>query len=115
MALIVNSCRGAYASNEVEISTADIAKLTALMEGVVDVYDEKGTAGTETSVTPPKMNRIKLGVNRKEDRLGCTVTLKHMKSTKNEDDLFGAMALFNADFKSDLKATGLRVIYQGEL
>jgi hypothetical protein len=112
MRLIVNTCKGEYASNEIDASEGDIAIITSMMEGTVSIYDAKSVGGTDCA-TPAKMRVFKLGVNRKANKLGCTVSLKHIKATKNEQDIFGHKALFDANFESTLAATGMRVIYGG--
>lgn len=114
MSLLVNTCKGNYASNDIVASSADEAVIVSLMEGVVSVFDEVGSGGTDVP-TPANFRVMKFGVNRKADRLGCTVAIKHVKSGKNETDIFAHKALFDADFKSALKATGIRQIYGGEI
>lgn len=109
---IVNTCKGEYASCDVVASAADITAVTALMEGVVSIFEEASTGGTDCA-TPAKLRTFKFGVNRKIDKLGTTVTIKHTKSTKNEIDIFGHKALFDANFESAAQATGIRMIYGG--
>lgn len=111
--LIVNQCKGEFASNDVTASPADIAVITSLMEGVVSTFDESATGGVDVA-TPALLRGFKFGVNRKADKLGCTVSLKHVASGKNEDDIFAHKALFDADYESALTATGIRMIYGGQ-
>lgn len=112
--LLVNTCKGKYASNDIVASAADEAVIIDLMEGVVSSYDEVGAGGTDVP-TPAKMRVMKFGVNRKADRLGCTMILKHVKTGKNEIDIFAHKGIMDADFKSALAATGIRQIYGGEI
>ncbi|ADR34004.1 hypothetical protein Sulku_1341 [Sulfuricurvum kujiense DSM 16994] len=114
MSLLVNTCKKSYASNDIVCSPADLLVITNLMEGVVSVFDEVGLGGTDVP-TPSKKRVMKFGVNRKADRLGCTVTLKHVKPGKNEVDIFAHKALFDADYKHSMSATGIRQIYGGEI
>lgn len=113
MPVVKNSCRGQYASFDITASDADIAVITGMLEGVVSVYEEKGAGGTDCA-TPSKFRQMKFGVNRKMDNLSCTVTLKHVKTGKTEQDIFAQKALFDANYVSTLKATGMRMIYGGE-
>jgi hypothetical protein len=110
--LLINTCRGEYASNDVIMSEADLTALKAIMEGKISIMEEKSVGGTDCP-TPSKLRTFKLGVSRKIDKLGCTCTIKHTKATKNEDDITGHKAIFDANFETSLKATGLRVVYQG--
>lgn len=114
MPLVVNTCKGSYASNDIVASEEDLTVITGLMEGVISTFDEDGMGGTDCP-TPAKMRTFKLGVSRKADKLGTTVSLKHTKAAKNEDDIYAHKALFDANFESTLAATGIRVIYQGEI
>lgn len=113
MPLVVNQCKGEYTSNDIVASAGDLAVITELMEGVVSTFDESSTGGTDCA-TPAKMRVMKFGVNRKADKLGCTVSLKHLKAGKDEQDVFGHKALFDANYESALAATGIRMIYGGE-
>lgn len=113
MPVVKNSCRGQYASFDITASDADIAVITGMLEGTVSVYEEKGAGGTDCP-TPAKYRQMKFGVSRPMDNLSCTVTLKHIKVGKTEQDIFAQKALFDARFDSALKATGMRMIYGGE-
>lgn len=112
MSLIKQSCRGNSRSMDITVSAADLAAIQALMVGKISVYDEKASGGTDVP-TPATLRNVKLGVNRKLDRLSCTVNIKHMTATKHITDLYADKALFDADFQSSLTATGLRAIYVG--
>lgn len=94
----------------VTISDADLAVVQGLMVGKITVYDEKASGGADVP-TPATLRPIKLGVNRKIDRLSCTVNIKNMSVTKSLPELFGDKALFDANFQSALAATGMRAIY----
>lgn len=113
MPLIKNQCKGLYSTMDIEATTADISALTELMEGEISIFEDKGSGGTDIAETPVANTRVKLAVNRREDKLGCTVHLNYIKPTKNEDDLYALKNLFDADYDSTLKATGMRIIYQG--
>lgn len=110
--LIRSSCRGSFGSSDVALSEDGVTLVTGLMEGVVEVYDEVGSGGVDVA-TPAKYRPFKIGVSRKIDNLSCTVTLKHVKVGKNETDIFAEKALFDANYTSSAKATGMRVVYAG--
>lgn len=110
--LITQTCRKNYRSNDVAMSVADSAVFTALLEGIVTIFDEKSVGGTDVP-TPSNLRGMKFGISRKADSLSCTMSLKHIKSTKHEIDVFNHMALFDADYKSALTATKINMIYQG--
>lgn len=112
MSLIRQTVRGQRRSNDIEISSADLAVIMPLFEGVVSVYEERGMGGTDVP-TPALLRQVKLGVNRKLDRLSATVTIKHMKPSKHLTDVLADKALFDADFITTLPATGIRAIYEG--
>jgi len=113
MSLIINQCKGEYASNDIVCSAGDEAVIISLMEGVVSVFDEASVGGTDCA-TPAKMRVMKFGVSRKADKLGTTVSIKHVKAGKDELDIFAHKALFDANFESALSATGIRQTYGGE-
>lgn len=113
MPVVKNTCRGHYASFDITANDADIAVITGMLEGSVSVYEEKSAGGTDCP-TPSKFRQMKFGVNRRMDNLSCTVTLKHVKVGKNESDIFAHKALFDANYSTNLAATGMRLIYGGE-
>lgn len=113
MPVVKISCRGQYAAFDIPATDADIAVITGLMEGSVSVFEEKGAGGTDCA-TPAKFRVMKFGVNRKMDNLSCTMTLKHVKVGKTEQDVFAQKALLDANYVSSLKATGMRMVYGGE-
>lgn len=110
--LIKQSVRGNFCSFEVDASVADIAIIQGLMAGIVSTFGLKSFGGTDVP-TPATLRSVKLGVNRKLDRLSATVNIKNMKATKHISDLFADKALFDADYVSTLSATGIRAIYEG--
>lgn len=110
--LINQTCKKNYRSNDVVMSVADSAVFTSLLEGIVTIFDEKSTGGTDV-MTPANLRGMKFGISRKADSLSCTMSLKHIKATKHEIDVFNHMALFDADYKSALTATKINMIYQG--
>lgn len=110
--LITQTCRKNYRSNDVVMSAGDAVIFTTLLEGIVTVFDEKSTGGTDV-LTPANLRAMKFGVSRRADSLSCTVSLKHIKATKHEIDVFNHVALFDADYKSALTATKINMIYQG--
>ncbi|MCX6073352.1 MAG: hypothetical protein NTY39_03455 [Campylobacterales bacterium] len=110
MARIAQRVRKNSRVSNVVINDADLVIVQGLMEGIVTVYDEKSSGGTDVP-TPSTLRQIKLGVNRKFDHLSCTVTIKHMKSSKHLADIFADKATFDANFTSALPATGIRAIY----
>lgn len=110
--LIRSTCRGKYASCDVQLSADGLTLVMGLMEGNVSVFEEKSSGGTDCP-TPAQLRHMKFGVNRKIDNLSCTVNLKHVKAGKNETDIFAHKALFDANYSSSLKATGMRMIYGG--
>lgn len=109
---ISQSVRGKFHSVTVDVNDADLAVIEGLMVGKLTVWEEKASGGTDVA-TPATLRNVKLGVNRKFDRLSATVNIKHMKPTKHISDLFADKALFDADFVSSLPATGIRAIYEG--
>ena len=112
MSLIVQTVRSNYRSNDVEMSVGDIATFQTLLEGKVTVFDLKSSGGVDVA-TPANFRLRKFGVSRPADKLSCTVTLKHIKPSKHETDVFAHMALFDADYVSAVSATKINQIYQG--
>lgn len=112
MSLIRQSVRGNFRQNDVVMSAGDLLTFQSLLEGKVTVFDEKSSGGTDIA-TPALLRSVRLGVNRKLDKLSCTVNIKHMKPAKHLTDLFAEKVLFDADFESALAATGMRCIYEG--
>lgn len=110
--LFKQSVRGNSRSVELDLSAADAATISALMIGKVTSFGAYATGGTDVA-TPATLRSIKLGVNRKLDRLSATVNLKHVKPTKHLTDIFADKAMFDADFQSALSATGIRAVYEG--
>lgn len=110
--LINQTCKKNYRSNDVVISVGDAAVFTALLEGIVTIFDEKSVGGTDCA-TPANLRGMKFGISRRVSGLSCTMTLKHIKATKHEIDVFNHMALLDADWKSALTATRVNMIYQG--
>lgn len=112
MSLLKQTVRGNFRQIDISASDADMAIIEGLMVGKIAVYDEKSSGGTDVP-TPAILRSVKLGVNRKLDRLSATVNIKNMKATKHISDLFADKALFDADYVSTLSATGIRAIYEG--
>lgn len=112
MPLMKQSCRGLSRSVDLTVSDADAAVITGLMVGKISIFDEKTSGGTDVP-TPATLRSIKLGVNRKLDRLSATVNLKHVDPAKHLTDIFADKAMFDADYVSTLAATGIRAIYEG--
>ena len=110
--LIRQSCRGNYRSNDFDASAGDLAPIVAIMEGVIEQYEKKAEGGTDVP-TPSVLRGLKFGVSRPADNLSGTVNIKHLKVGKDSRDVFAAIGLFDADYKSALKATKIRQIYQG--
>lgn len=112
MSLIKQTVKKNYRSNDLTISEADQTNLVALMEGVVSVFEKRSEGGTDIA-TPATLRPMKFGVSRPADNLSATVQLKHVKPTKHANDVFGHVALFDADFVSTATATKINMIYQG--
>lgn len=112
MSLIRQQVRKNFRSNDVVMSAGDQAILIDLMEGVISVFDEKSSGGTDIA-TPATLRQMKFGVSRKADGLSGTVMLKHVKPTKHANDVFGHMAIFDADYSSALAATSINLLHQG--
>lgn len=109
---VKQSVRGNSRSFDVDVNDADFLIIKSLMVGKITVFNEESMGGTDVA-TPATLRAVKLGVNRKIDRLSATVNIKHMKAAKHISDLFTDKALFHADFVSTLPATGIRAIYEG--
>lgn len=112
MPLIRQAVKRNYRSNDIMVNAADEAALTALMAGEISVFEKKVEGGTDVT-TPADLRGMKFGVSRSADNLSCTVSLKHVKSTKHANDVFAHVALFDADYASALTATKINLIYQG--
>lgn len=112
MPLIKQTVKKNYRSNDLTISTADLAVITPLLAGVVDVYTKVSEGGTDI-LTPANLRSMSFGVSRPADSLSATVRIKHLKSGKHANDVFAHVGLFDADWNSSLSATKIRQIYQG--
>lgn len=114
MPLIKQTVKKNYRSNDVVMSDGDTAIFTELLEGIIAIFEEKASGGTDV-VTPAILRGMKFGVSRKADSLSATASLKHVKASKHANDVFVHVALFDADYKSALSATKINLIYQGAM
>lgn len=87
----------------VEASTADLAALTALMEGKIEEYEEKSNGGTVAAMPAP-LNSKKFSCGKRADNYRCSFTIPHLKPTKNSNDVIAAVkGSFDANY--DVTAT----------
>ena len=82
MPLIKQEVKKNYRSNDVVMSAGDTAIFTELLEGIISIFEEKASGGTDV-VTPAVLRGMKFGVSRKADSLSATASIKHVKASKH--------------------------------
>jgi len=96
---------------DVVASADDLTALTDLMDGQVDVYDEKSSGGTDIA-TPAELNRKRFSCGDKSQNLSCSFTVPHVKAGANKSD-FKAVVVgkFDANYDSTTKSTYMNLLY----
>ena len=94
-------------------SSDDLAPLIAIMAGVVEVYDSKGTGGAN-AVYPAQLNTLKFSVGDRTIQQSASVTIPHVKPTKYLSDLCKDNVLFDAGWTSSSTARYVSGLYNKE-
>ena len=94
-------------------SSDDLAPLIAIMAGVVEVYDSKGTGGAD-AVYPAQLNTLKFSVGDRTIQQSASVTIPHVKPTKYLSDISKDFALFDAGWTVSTSAKYASGLYNKE-
>jgi len=92
-------------------TAADITALTDLMDGQIELYDEKSSGGTDVA-TPAQLNRKKFSCGDRSQNLSCSFTIPHVKAGATKSD-FKAVVVgkFDANYITASKATYMNLLY----
>ena len=96
---------------DVVASADDLTAIKDLMDGEIEIYDEKSNGGTDVE-TPAVLNRKKFSCGDRGEHLSCSFTVPHVKAGATKAD-FKALVVgkFDANYKSSVKAKYMNLLY----
>ena len=85
--------------------------LTPLLAGFVEVFNLKASGG-KASPHPAELNRKRIAVGNKDQKISCSFSVPHMKETATYTDIEGAiLGKFDAHYDQNVKCDYVSLVY----
>ncbi len=114
--LLVQRLAGKRIPKRAVVPADVVERLLPLLVGQVEVYDFATEGGTETSITPQQVRRIRLfayKVTGMNQYIGASFTIPHAKPTVQFNEIVPlVVGKFNAGWNNETKAENVKLLFE---